>query len=94
MTDVDFAVFDEKGETLKRFLAASSMRLAPNGRVLVVISNLAELCGLREPFAQVAANAGWRVQLLEQRALPTKEKGFVLEQKRREVLTLFELRRD
>lgn len=44
---VDRAVFDDKGETLEAFLAGLTSHLAPGGRGVLILSNLAELLGLR-----------------------------------------------
>lgn len=46
---VDRAVFDEGSEMLKGFLDGLPKHLTPGGRGALLLSNLAELLGLREP---------------------------------------------
>lgn len=46
-TRIDRAIFDEGGETLRRFLTGAPAHLNPGGEVWLVISNLAERLGIR-----------------------------------------------
>ncbi|MFO0598922.1 MAG: class I SAM-dependent methyltransferase [Myxococcaceae bacterium] len=48
-TRVDRAVFDEGGAMLEAFLSGVRAHLTPKGRAVLIISNLAELLGLRAP---------------------------------------------
>lgn len=48
-TSLDRAVFDEGGETLRRFLRLTRRHLAPGGSVGLLISDLPERLGLRKP---------------------------------------------
>lgn len=58
---IDKAVFDEGSQMLKGFLEGLPKHLAKNGRGALLISNLAELLGLREP--------GWLEAQFEQNLL-------------------------
>lgn len=92
LSEVDIAIFDKNGATLKRFLSAAGSRLAPGGRVYLILSNLAELCGLRSAMQDLE---GWKVDVVDQYPLAAKEKqkGLVLVQKQKEVITVYELTR-
>lgn len=63
---VDRAVFDEGGHTLARFLEGLPDHLAPGGRGLLLLSDLAELLGLREAgwLAAAASSAGLELRAL------------------------------
>jgi methylase of polypeptide subunit release factors len=60
---LDRAVYDPGGRLLERLVAELPRRLAPGGEAWIVISDLAELLGLRPPdhIAALAAGAGLRV---------------------------------
>jgi methylase of polypeptide subunit release factors len=57
------AVYDPEGSFLERLLATAPARLAPGGEAWIVISNLAELLGLRPTGAieNLARRAGLRI---------------------------------
>ena len=50
-TALDRAVFDENGETLRRFLSGVPEHLTPEGVVALIVSDLPIRLGLREPGA-------------------------------------------
>jgi methylase of polypeptide subunit release factors len=62
-TPLDRAVYDPGGAFLARIFAALPERLAPDGEAWIVISDLAELLGLRPPgqVEALATEAGLRV---------------------------------
>jgi SAM-dependent methyltransferase len=63
---VDRAVFDEGGRFLEGLLQGAAAHLAPGGRVLLLLSDLAVLLGLRE--------AGWMKGALERAGLTLRER--------------------
>ena len=62
-TPLERAVYDPRGAFLARLVAALPERLVPGGEAWVVISDLAELLGLRAPghLEKLASDAGLRV---------------------------------
>jgi SAM-dependent methyltransferase len=62
---IDRAVFDEDSQMLKGFLSGLNKHLAPKGRGALIISNLAELLGLREPGALEALFVEYGVKCIE-----------------------------
>ncbi len=92
---IDGAVFDYRGLTLSRFLGEARLRLAGNGRIALVMSNLAELLNLREPIAEYASTYGWVVE--EQtdapvRKPPVAKRHNALAQKEKEIVSLYILK--
>jgi SAM-dependent methyltransferase len=70
-TPLERAVYDPGGTLLERLVLGLPARLAPGGEAWIVLSDLAELLGLRPPghVAALAARAGLRVaDVLEARA--------------------------
>lgn len=63
-TRLDRAVFDEDSAFLRGFLSGLPAHLSPGGEAWLVISNLAELLGLRAPtaLAELIAQAGLTVK--------------------------------
>jgi methylase of polypeptide subunit release factors len=61
-TRLDRAVFDEEGRTLERFLGGAPAHLAEGGVIALLVSDLPERIGMREPdhVAQLGADAGLR----------------------------------
>ena len=86
-------MYDEK-DVLNRFLEEAHKFLKPSGCVVLILSNLAELLGLRAPMRQLFLKHGWTLVQEEQQALMTRlaTKGLVLKQKQDEVLSCFLLR--
>jgi SAM-dependent methyltransferase len=62
-TPLERAVYDPRGAFLARLVASLPERLAPGGEAWIVVSDLAELLGLRPPghVERLAADAGLRV---------------------------------
>lgn len=60
---IEHAIYDPDSRMLKAFLAGVKARLNPNGEAWLVMSNLAELIGLRKPddLQQWIAEAGLQV---------------------------------
>jgi predicted RNA methylase len=93
----DRAVFDEGGAMLSGFLAGLREHLTPRGRGALIISNLAELLGLRAPDAleaMFAANGLTCVRRINQEPKHGKAKDVddpLHAVRSREVTTLYEL---
>ncbi len=76
-TPLERAVYDPGGALLERLVLGVEARLAPGGEAWIVISDLAELLGLRPPghVAALAARAGLRAaDVLEARPSPPRAK--------------------
>jgi len=69
-TPLERAVYDPGGRFLSGFLAGLRDHLAPEGEALLVLSDLAERLGLREPGALEAAFASAGLRRLEVRSAP------------------------
>ncbi len=69
-TPLERAVYDPGGRFLSAFLAGLSGHLAPGGEALLVLSDLAERLGLREPGALEAAFADAGLRRVEVRSAP------------------------
>lgn len=63
-TRLDRSVFDEAGGTLARFLTQAPRHLEPGGQAALILSDLPERLGLRDPGAveALASEAGLRVE--------------------------------
>lgn len=63
MTVLDHAVYDEDGRMLRGFLAEVADHLEPDGEVWLILSDLAQLLGLRRPgeLDEMFRSAGLRV---------------------------------
>ncbi|MFT5291746.1 MAG: polypeptide subunit release factor methylase [Planctomycetota bacterium] len=63
-TALDRAVFDEDGETLRRFLHGVSARLSEHGVAALLVSDLPERLGLRDPgeLEELIAEANLQVE--------------------------------
>ncbi len=69
-TPLERAVYDPGGRFLSAFLAGLHEHLAPDGEAWLVLSDLAERLGLREPGALEAAFAGAGLRRVEIRSAP------------------------
>jgi len=69
-TPLERAVYDPGGRFLSGFLAGLRDHLAPGGEAWLVVSDLAERLGLREPGALEAAFAGAGLLRVETRSAP------------------------
>ena len=69
-TPLERAVYDPGGRFLSGFLAGLRDHLAPGGEAWLVLSDLAERLGLREPGALEAAFAGAGLRRVEIRSAP------------------------
>ena len=69
---VDKAVFDENSQMLEGFLAGLKQHLEPGGRGALVISNLAELLGLRESDALTSLFTKYGLTCTQRRSIPAK----------------------
>lgn len=69
---VDRAVFDEDSRVLRGFLEGLRAHLSPGGRGALLLSNLAELLGLREPGFLARELARCRLEVAARFELPAK----------------------
>jgi methylase of polypeptide subunit release factors len=69
-TPLERAVYDPGGRFLARFLEGLASHLAPGGEGWLVLSDLAERLGLREPGALEVAFAGAGLRRVEARSAP------------------------
>lgn len=67
-TRLDRSVFDEAGGTLARFLTQAPRHLEPGGQAALILSDLPERLGLRDPGAveALASEAGLRVEQIHE----------------------------
>lgn len=96
-TPIEHAIYDPKSKMLKAFLNGVKTHLNPNGEALLVMSNLAELIGLRKPddFQSWITQAGLRI-IDKQDTLPkhgkaTQQSDPLYEARSKEVTSLYRL---
>jgi SAM-dependent methyltransferase len=84
LAPTDVAVYDKNGATLSRFLAEAPSRLKQDGRAIVIVSNLGELCGLRGAMRdEIEQTRVWQIEseTKEQLTNEKNKKGIRLMQK-------------
>ena len=69
-TRLDRAVFDPEGETLQRWISGVSHHLRPGGQALLILSDLPERLGLRDPAHLGELFATARLQVVRESSRP------------------------